>query len=67
MTNSPPKSSKMDTRLYEAELTTLRSSRLVAVSNPKDDLPDQEQEALPKAPRFSPEIIKALIKLVKSL
>jgi hypothetical protein len=67
MANHSPKSSKVDSRFFEVEPANLRSLRLIAAPNPKDDLSDQELEALTKDPRYSPEIIRNLIKFVKSL
>ena len=54
-------------RVYEAEALALKSLRLIAAPDPKDDLSDAELVALCKDPRQSSELVRHLIDFVKTL
>jgi hypothetical protein len=63
--NRPPKG--IEPKVYESETLTLETLRLIAAPNPKDDLSDQELEALCKSPSHSAELIQHLIEFIKTI
>jgi len=54
-------------RTYEMETLALKSLKLIASPDPKDDLSDAELVAFCQDPRNSPELIRHLIDFVKTL
>ncbi len=54
-------------RTYEMESLALKSLKLIASPDPKDDLSDEELAAFCQDPRNSPELIRHLIEFVKTL
>ncbi|RPI34076.1 MAG: hypothetical protein EHM70_04035 [Chloroflexota bacterium] len=54
-------------RQFDSETAALQSLRLIAAPNPKDDLSDEELDALCKDTTHSSEIIQHLIEYIKSI
>ncbi len=54
-------------RSYEADTLALKSLKLIAAPDPKDDLSDEELVAFCQDPRNSTDLIRHLIDFVKTL
>jgi len=67
MVDHSPKSSKLDVRVFESEPAALKSLRLIAAPDPKDDLFEKDLDGLSGDTKYSPELIRNLINFVKSL
>jgi hypothetical protein len=55
------------TRSYDADTQALRSLKLIAAPNPKDDLSDEELAAFCQDPKNSTDLVRHLIEFVKTL